>query len=208
MTETEVISQVLKVPYGGSQIAHNHGLIVSIREWDRSSLTLIYGSPGSPNAQHKLQLGDAVLYETPSHGMAELRLMKLNSLDADVLFTKISPRVGFGVSIDTSEAENAPFAQDEIQQIRRGIESIKVGLAERSDISKEQLELLNVRLDDIAAAPERMGKKDWIMFATGNITNFIIGAALAPEAAKALVTAMNNNLGWVFKNAIRLLGAS
>lgn len=206
--ETENISQVLKIPTGGSQIAHKHGLIVSVRDWDSSSATLVYGSPGSLNSQRTFYIGDAALYETPTHGLIELRLLSRPSGEAEVIFTKVSPRLGFGTTIDSQDSENQNFAQDEILQIKNGIEAIRIAFSSRQDVSEEQFELLSKKLDEIATASERLGRKDWIMFVIGNLTNFAMGAALAPEAAKALITAFNSNLGWVFQNALRLLGAS
>ena len=80
-------------------------------------------------------------------------------------------------------------------------------MSARTNLAPEQLELLSRKLDEVAAASGRLGRKDWIMFAVGNLTNVVLSAALPPEDAKALFVSMNEALGWVFENALRLLGA-
>jgi len=44
------------------------------------------------------------------------------------------------------------------------------------------------------------------MFVVGNLTNVVLSAALRPDAAKAFFVSINDALGWVLENALRLLG--
>lgn len=80
-------------------------------------------------------------------------------------------------------------------------------IADRKDVTPEQLAMLKGKLDEIADASTRLGRKDWIMFSAGTITNVVVGAAFSPEAAKALFAALNTHLSWVFQNALRLAGS-
>lgn len=202
---TEVISQSLSVDHKSSTIAHNHGVVVAFREWEAGNPRLVIGAPGQPNAVRLMQLGDAVLYETPTHGLVEVRLTNIRSSDVTVLITRVSPRLGFTAALDEANIQNAPFSTDELARIQKDIASVKDLMSKRTDIEPDKLELLSLKLDEIAAASQRMGRKDWAMFVTGTLTNVIVGAAFAPEAAKALLIATNSALGWIFQNAIRLL---
>ncbi len=204
---TEVISQSLTVDLKSSKIAHNHGVVVSFREWAAGNPRLVIGAPGQPNAVRLMQLGDAVLYETPTHGLVEVRLTDVRPSDVVLLITRVSPRLGFTAALDESDIQNAPFSTDELAKIETDIASIKNSMSERTDIEPDKLELLYRKLDEVAAASQRMGRKDWAMFVAGTLTNVIVGAAFAPEAARALLIATNSALGWIFQNALRLLSA-
>ncbi|BAL95538.1 hypothetical protein [Rubrivivax gelatinosus] len=204
---TEVISQSLAINLKSSKIAHNHGVVVSFREWVGGDPKLVVGSPGQPNVIRVMQLGDAVLYETLTHGLIEVRLTDSRSSDIVVLLTCVSPRLGFSAAFDESDIQNAPFSTDEVTRIESDIASIKESMSSRADIEADKLELLYRKLDEIAAASRRMGRKDWAMFVAGTLTNVIVGAAFSPEAARALLVVTNSALGWIFQNALRLLSA-
>lgn len=205
MVTTEVISQSLTVEPKSSKIAHNHGIVISFREWDTGNPKLVVGAPGQPNVVRLMQLGDAVLYETPTHGLIEVRLTDVRSSSVVVLITRVSPRLGFTAALDESDVQNAAFSTDEVARIQKDIVSVKESMSKRTDIESDQLELLHRKLDEIAVASQRMGRKDWAMFVAGTLTNVIVGAAFAPDAARALLIATNSALGWIFQNALRLL---
>ena len=201
----QVISANLTISLRSSKDAPDHGLIISFREWSNTNPRLVVGAPGQPNVIRVMQLGDAVLYESTAHGLIEVRLTDIHASQVGVLVTRVSPRLGFAAGLNEADVLNAPFALDELAQIKSGLESIRVTMCARNDVEPEKLELLARKLDEIAAASQRMGRKDWAMFVAGSLTNVIVGAALAPEAARALLVATNSALGWVFQNAIRLL---
>ena len=100
---------------------------------------------------------------------------------------------------------NPPFQKDEIAEIRRSVDAMYLAMSKRPDVSREQLDLIQRSLTEIADASQRLGRKDWIMFVAGTLSNICVGAAFAPEAAKALFKFANQSLGWVFQNALRLL---
>ena len=204
---TDILSQVLTIDSGTSKIAHNHGVIITVKDWNSSNANIVYGSPGGVNSSRRFGLGDASLYQTPDHGLIELRLMSIKSGKAEILLTKISPRLGFSASIDASDEENKAFAPDEILKIRTDLDRIKISMSGSMGLTQEQQDFLAVKLDEIESASERLGRKDWIMYVNGTITSLITGAAFAPEAASKLVDAFNSNLSWVFHNLLRLVGS-
>lgn len=201
------IKQTLTIPVLSSKEAHKHGLVISIRESDSRSALVIVGAPGLLNVEKKLHLGDAVLYETPTHGMIELRAMRISGIEVEVLLTRISPRLGLTGGLDPQSSQNAPFTADEIARIGSDLEAVKSKLAELPGISQEQLDLLGRGIQESIIASSRLGRKDWIMFVAGTLSNIVVGAAFSPEGAKALFTAMNQQLGWMLQHTLRLAGA-
>ncbi|QTN21537.1 hypothetical protein HZ992_15250 [Rhizobacter sp. AJA081-3] len=201
----EIVSQSFTVGLRSSKSASSFGLIVSFRELSNGNPRLVIGAPGQPNVVRVLQLGDAVLYETTAHGLIEVRLAEIRNGEVDILVTRVSPRLGFTAGLDETDVQNAPFALDEIAAVRKGVEAIRAAMVDRDDVEPEKLELLTRKLEEIASAAQRMGRKDWTMFVAGTLTNIIVGAAFAPDAARALLVATNSALGWVLQNAIRLL---
>ena len=55
-------------------------LIISVREIGAYTATIVIGRPGFPNAEQKLRLADAVLYETPEDGTLDIRVLIESSL--------------------------------------------------------------------------------------------------------------------------------
>jgi hypothetical protein len=107
---------------------------------------------------------------------------------------------------ESGNTENSPFGSDETTRISEGLAKVAMAMAGRKDVAPQQLSLLRAKLEEIAVASARLGRKDWIMFAAGTLTNVIVGAAFSPDAAKALFAALNAELAWVFQNGLRLAG--
>lgn len=203
----QVSAQSFTVHSRSSEHAGDSGVVVSVRYCSQDSALIVVGSPGSPNVIRELELGDAVLYDSPSHGLVEVRATRLSATSIEILVSKVSPRLGFMGGLDIDGGQNSPFAKDEIAQIKLGLNKVGDSIAKRKDLSDEQLDLLHRKLQEVADAASRLGRKDWIMFATGTITNTVTSAAFPPEAARAIFVAMNDGLAWIFENALRLLGA-
>ncbi|CAM8667047.1 hypothetical protein MCEMIEM13_02321 [Comamonadaceae bacterium] len=204
--EMAVISQTLTISSGSSKLAVNHGLVITVKALDSTYASIVYGAPGAINASKNFELGDAALYETPSHGIVEVRLMSINGGRAEVLLTKISPRLGFATAINAIDEENRSFTTEEVLRIKEDIERIKISLSAGGKFSPEQEIFLSAKFSEILAASERMGRKDWIMYVSGTLTSVITSAAFDPAAASALISAFNANLSWVFQNMLRLIG--
>jgi hypothetical protein len=204
--KTTVDSETLRITSGSSQVAPNHGLIITVKDWSSSTATITYGSAGSINANKSFELGDAALYETSNHGIVEIRLMSIKSGVAEVLLTVVSPRLGFSTSINSNDEGNRFFTDEELLHIKDDIEKIKTKLSDSGSFSPEQQQFLSVKLSEIVEASQRLGRKDWIMYVNGTLTSVITNAAFNPIAAQTLIAAFNNNLDWVFQNLIRLIG--
>jgi hypothetical protein len=165
---------------------------------------IVIGRPGLKNLRTTLNLGDAVLFETPE-GILEIRAMANTTRDVDLLLTRISPRPGIAAGLVDQDPENIPFLAEERDRIARSIEEIKSSMSDRSDVTAEQLGYLSAKLDEMRDASERLGKKDWINYALGTLTGIVITAAFDRAAATALLHAADLALSWVFGGGIKLL---
>lgn len=195
----------LSIATGKSKVIAVGGLVISVKKSNTEITQLVIGCPGQMNLSKELGLGDAVLYETPTNGLVEVRLMETSDYDPTLLITLVSPRLGFTAGLEPNNHENDPFSTDEVEKIRDGVAQIGKAMASRQDVTPEQLDLLYRKLDEVASAAQRLGRKDWVMFVAGNFTNVCVAAAFSPSAAKALLSNANTVLGWVFHNALRLL---
>jgi hypothetical protein len=202
----EELCQTLTIPTGSSKIAHNHGVVVSVQQWDSGSATLVFGTPGLVNETRKLSIGEAAIYQTPTHGNIEIRLLSRPANAAEILLTKIQPWLGFEVSASVDEGENTRFTKEEILRIKGSIDKIKLELSVQPDIPPNQYERLAKQLDEISAASERIGRKDWVMFVVGTLSSIATNTYLPAEIVKPFVASVQANLGWIFHAAVRLIG--
>jgi hypothetical protein len=188
-----------------SIISEIGGLVLSNKGSDGETADMVIGSPGLPNLDKILYLGDAILFETLAEGLLEVRMLSLDYKQVEVLVTRISPRLGLTAGLAAESESNAGFSKDELNEIKLRAEDIVVGLSSRSDVTNEQLNLLRRTIEEVVDASNRLGRKDWIMLVAGTFTNMVVGAAFAPEATKALFQLAQKSFGWVFQNALRLL---
>lgn len=180
------------------------GIIVSAVQTFSDNATLVVGCPGLPNISETLSVGGAVLFETPE-GLFEVRVMKTSSAEVTVLLSHVAPRPGIGGGFIDQKQDNAPFTSEDLAKIKLSIEHIRRAIAERSDIAPEQLTFIGRKLDEMQAASERMGRKDWINLALGTLTSTVVSVALAPSEAKALFQVANAALSWLFGGGMKLL---
>lgn len=101
------------------------------------------------------------------------------------------------IAANIDDLENAPFTASEQQRIGTAITEIHAFLKVSGEHSHADLEFIQSRLNHLAEASSRLGRKDWITLAMGTLTNIALGVALAPEAARELVRTAGALLGWV-----------
>jgi len=121
-----------------------------------------------------------------------------------MLISHVSPRRGIGGSVDPG-FDNAPFTKPELARIAASIEEIKQTLSERSDVSREQLDLIARKLDDARDASERVGRKGWKLSYFWITDNTITDAALNSELADALFDATRAAFSWLVDGGFQLL---
>ena len=192
--------ETLQIRAYGSERSKIGNLIISARGVYKSTgCELVIGRPGQPNVERQMHLGDAVLYETPTDGILEIRVLGLDTAaSATVLITQISPQPGFAGGLVDQSPSNSAFSDSERSRINESIAKLKDQLQKSSTFNVEQLDLINRKLDEIQSASERLGRKDWINYVAGTITALCISAAFAPDQAKNIFHALNAAFSWLF----------
>ncbi|NMP80801.1 hypothetical protein HHE92_13435 [Pseudoalteromonas arctica] len=181
------------------------GLIISAKYTDTKSTKLAIGRPGTPNLHSELELGDAVIFETPDKGTFEIRNMALSVVDCKLLITQISRNIGIGASFIDQDESNLPFNSSELGQISESIEIIKRQVKTNLTLESSQLDLIYRKLDEIKEGSEKFGRKDWLNMSSGIISGIILNATLDVATASAFVEITNSNFGWLFSEAVPLL---
>jgi hypothetical protein len=180
-----LIQETIYVKERNSTQAKMGGLIVSVVQIHYQGARLVVGRPGLPNVESTFSTGGALLYETPD-GLFEIRLMSTAAGDqVMVLLSQVSPRPGITGGFVDQDSNNAPFTPPELVRIAASLEQIRLAMSERPDVRPEQLDFIARKLDDMRAASERLGRKDWMNLALGTMTSVIITGAFTPNAGRA-----------------------
>jgi hypothetical protein len=82
--------------------------------------------------------------------------------------------------IQDGDSANTPFTEDEQNQIAAQLQEIKKQLKERFELTSEQMEQVEERLDEAVEASKRMSRKDWLLLFSGIIFTSIITATVTP----------------------------
>lgn len=104
----------------------------------------------------------------------------------------------FITDVRGEDSGNAPFAQDEQNQIAAQLQVIKEFVAEKFELSSEQMTLIEEKLDEAAEASSRMGRKDWLLLFSGTIFTVIVTDIVTPGVAEHIFTMVINSLGHLF----------
>lgn len=196
----------ITVPMGSTERNTLGHLFLSVSNWTPNSAQLVVGRPGLPNVEKRVNLGGALLFETPDEGLLDVRLMSVSALYADLLITQVSPRAGIaGGLLDDRDPANTAFTPAEIGQITDSLNEIRHEMGLRNDLMAEQLDLINRKLDDMEVAAHRMGKKDWMAYAVGTLTSMIVNAAIDTNVGKALFEVADVALSWLFDGALKMI---
>jgi len=99
---------------------------------------------------------------------------------------------------DDQDSENTPFTEDEQDEIAARLEDIKKNLTDRFELSNEQTERVEEKLDEAAQASKRMGRKDWLMLFGGTIFNLIVTDTVTPIVAQHIFTVTIHGLIHLF----------
>jgi hypothetical protein len=75
--------------------------------------------------------------------------------------------------IQQTDSDNTPFTQDEQRQIAAQLQEIKKQVREQFELTNEQIEQIDARLDEAEDASKRIGRKDWLLLFGGTILNLI-----------------------------------
>jgi hypothetical protein len=91
--------------------------------------------------------------------------------------------------------ENTPFTPDEQSEILARLQALGGDVRRTYSLSAEQIRALDVRLDYLANAARRLGRKDWLNVCAGAVLGYILTASLPPEAARDLFLGLLRTIG-------------
>jgi hypothetical protein len=100
--------------------------------------------------------------------------------------------------IQHADSGNTPFTQDEQIQIAAQLLEIKKQLKTRFELTGEQITQVEKKLDEVAEAGKRMGRKDWLIYLLGTITALIITATVAAGVGEHIFAMVIQALGYLF----------
>lgn len=94
--------------------------------------------------------------------------------------------------------ENTPFTSDEQVAIADRLRQTKEYVTSTYSLSEEQVLHLEARLDDIAAAAGRMGRKDWTLLVCGALLGVFVQGILPQEAVQDILRMTFDGLAYLF----------
>jgi hypothetical protein len=83
--------------------------------------------------------------------------------------------------------ENTPFSPGELQAINAHLDEIQQWLLTQQHLADDRHAYIASQVDYLRASATTMGRKDWLMTAVGVFYSVAVGAAFAPQQAKALM---------------------
>lgn len=101
--------------------------------------------------------------------------------------------------------EDPPFNSAEQARVKAGLDEIRIFVASTQQFSEGQLEMIEKRLNYLVGASSRMGRKDWLLLATGVLTNIVITAAFTPSTAHELFRFAGTIFRWILEHRPQLL---
>jgi hypothetical protein len=86
------------------------------------------------------------------------------------------------------DVENTPFTSDEQAAIAEHLRQTKEYVTRTYSLSDAQILHLEARLDDVAAAASRMGRKDWTLLVCGALLGAFVEGILPQEAVQDILS--------------------
>jgi hypothetical protein len=105
----------------------------------------------------------------------------------------------------SSGIDNTPFTPSEQRHIAEQLSELKQHVFVGQQFQAKQAEFIEVQFSYLKEASERMGRKDWLNVALGGLVSLIVGLALDPDKAKALLGMAGTLFQWVWSGAAALL---
>lgn len=95
------------------------------------------------------------------------------------------------------DIENTPFTPEEQAEIADQLRQIKEYVETAYPLSGAQILHLEAKLDDIAAAAGRMGRKDWTLWVTGALLGAFVQGILPAEVVQNILRMTLDGLGYL-----------
>jgi len=107
-----------------------------------------------------------------------------------------SQRILTGAGYDDSD--NSAFTRFEQAQIVEALQEVMAFVRSTPSLPEPQLRVIEEKLDDLAAAAGRVGRKDWRLMSAGAVLAVIIGDLLPREVLSQILAMAANGLGHLF----------
>lgn len=178
--------------------------------WLAGKVEIVIGRIGFASVTKTLKVGGAVLFETPDEGLFEIRVMNINIGNpdtADIMISQLGTTVApiAGVRCDDFAYENTPFQPEELRRLKASLSEVYDSVKTREDLTPEQIDFIHRKLDEMATAATRIGRKDWINLAVGTLANVVVSAGLGSETARFLFHRMSQAFIWLLGEGLKLL---
>lgn len=99
------------------------------------------------------------------------------------------------------EPGNAPFTPDEQRQIAAWMAEITKQVKEQFELTTEQMERIEEKLDEAAEASKRISRKDWLMCFMGTISSLVITATVPVAVGDHIFSIAIQGIGHLFTGA-------
>lgn len=205
-------TQTLSIQRHTSEDTKAGALIVSVTavtSGDSRTVDLVVGRVGVPSVERTLKVGGAIFFETLDEGLFEVRVVRIiynyPGASAVVRISHLRPGRGAIAGLGADDITNTPFEPHEEARIRASLKSVQDAVAQRPDITPEQQDYINRKLDEVIDAATRVGRKDWINLAIGTLTNVVVNAGISSVQARFIFQAAGDALAWLVGQTLRLL---
>ena len=138
--------------------------------------------------------GDAPVEERA--GLSQYRLMQQvrlslaavkQDIDAPDLWAQLQREAESLGAISDEAIANTPLSPAEQEEIAERLGELRRYVVTTYSLSGLQAGRLEERLDFLAAAASRDGRKDWLLMAAGVVLSFVLGAAFPPETVRDIL---------------------
>jgi hypothetical protein len=94
---------------------------------------------------------------------------------------------------------NEPFTFQQVEQILFALKQVKTYIEQQKIASEEQMRFVNEKLDYLAEAVKRQGRKDWIYTCIGAMVTIATALTLTAEHSKVIWSLIQNAIIGVIK---------
>jgi hypothetical protein len=133
-------------------------------------------------------------WEAVSHTFRRWLSYLKSEIEAPDLWSTIADEKAIVLAAADDKIENELFSSNEQKIISSQLSEIKAYLIQTQDLNEQQAEQVNRRLDYLAEASTRMGRKDWFNLALGVITGIAIQLFFQPNIIHDLFQVIGNLL--------------
>lgn len=119
-------------------------------------------------------------------------------VDTPDLWAGLRDGQGMLTGVGHEGVENTPFSPQEQVEIRQGLQEVK-GLVESMELlSETQRMSVLAKLDDMATAAGRVGRKDWLLMFGGVVLSVLMEQLLPKDAVWDIISTVGRDLGHLF----------